>query len=139
MDLKETQLPGEAKAAESPVQISAEAFAILFEIGEEVSSSLDLEQVLEKAAALVRRLVPYEIFAVLLLEEASQDLYFRFAIGYSREVVETWRIPVGRGITGTAALTRQPVRVGDVRNDSRYLTAIESVRSELAVPLVVKG
>jgi len=139
MDLKETQMPVEARVAENPVEVSAEAFAILLEIGEEVSSSLNLEQVLEKAAALVRRLVPYEIFAVLLLDEASQELYFRFAIGYSREVVETWRIPTGRGITGTALLTRQPVLVGDVRNDPRYLTAIESVRSELAVPLVVKG
>ncbi len=139
MDLKETQLPVEARATENPVEISAEAFAILLEIGEEVSSSLELEQVLEKAAALVRRLVPYEIFAVLLLDEAAQELYFRFAIGYSREVVDTWRIPVGRGITGTAVLTRQPVLVGDVRNDPRYLSAIEFVRSELAVPLVVKG
>jgi sigma-B regulation protein RsbU (phosphoserine phosphatase) len=139
MDLKETQLPVEARTPENPVEVSAEAFAILLEIAEEVNSSLDLEQVMEKAAALVRRLVPYEIFAVLLLEEATQELYFRFAIGYTREVVDTWRIPVGRGITGTALLSRQPVLVGDVRKDPRYLSAVESVRSELAVPLVVKG
>lgn len=139
MDLEETQLPVEARAAENPVEISAEAFAILLEIGEDVSSSLELEQVLEKAAALVRRLVPYEIFAVLLLDEAAQELHFRFAIGYSREVVDTWRIPVGKGITGTAVLTRQPVLVGDVRNDPRYLPAVESARSEMAVPLMVKG
>ncbi|HKO05891.1 MAG TPA: SpoIIE family protein phosphatase [Candidatus Acidoferrales bacterium] len=139
MDLKETQLPIEARAAESPVEVSAEAFAILLEIAEEVNSSLDLDHVLQKAAELVRRLVPYEIFAVLLLDEAAQELHFRFAIGYTREVVETWRIPVGKGITGTAAQTRQPVLVGDVRNDPRYLSAVESARSEMAVPLMVKG
>ena len=141
MDLKDTNLPllPDAQANEAVAEISTEALATLVEIGEEVNSSLDLDQVLEHAAALVRRLVPFEIFAVLLLDEAAQELHFRFAIGYSRQVVDTWKIPVGKGITGTAVLTRQPVLVGDVRNDPRYLSAVESVRSEIAVPLVAKG
>ena len=125
----------EAAAAE----LSAETLATLVELGEEVNSSLDLDQVLEKAAELVRRLVPYEIFAVLRLDEKAQELAFLFAIGYTREVVETWRIPVGKGITGAAAQTGQPVLVGDVRKDPRYLAAVESVRSEIAVPLILKG
>ena len=129
----------ENRLPEAAAELSPEVLATLVEIGEEVNSSLDLDQVLKKAAELVRRLVPYEIFAVLRLDEAAQDLVFEFAIGYTREVVETWRIPVGKGITGTAAQTGQPVLVGDVRNDPRYLSAVESVRSEIAVPLVLKG
>lgn len=128
-----------SRAPETAVELPPEVLATLVQIGEEVNTSLDLDEVLNKAAALVRRLVPYEIFAVLLLDEASQELSFRFAIGYTREVVETWRIPVGKGITGTAALTRQPVLVGDVHSDPRYLSAVESVRSEIAVPLMLKG
>jgi sigma-B regulation protein RsbU (phosphoserine phosphatase) len=139
VDWKDTPAPVEAQPQEAVAEIPAETLATLVEIGEEINSSLDLDQVLEKAAALVRRLVPYEIFAVLLLDPASQELYFRFAIGYTREIVETWRIPAGKGITGTAAQTGQPVLVGDVRKDPRYLSAIESVRSEIAVPLVLKG
>ncbi|HKM91511.1 MAG TPA: GAF domain-containing protein, partial [Candidatus Acidoferrales bacterium] len=137
--MSESKASTENGPPETAVELSPELLATLVEISEEVNSSLDLEHVLEKAAALVRRLVPYEIFAVLLLDDAAQELHFRFAIGYAREVVETWRIPVGKGITGTAALTRQPVLVGDVRNDPRYLSAVESVRSEMAVPLMVKG
>ncbi len=129
----------ESRAPGSAAELPPEVLATLVEIGEEVNSSLNLDEVLKKAAALVRRLVPYEIFAVLLLDEARQDLFFRFAIGYSREVVETWRIPVGKGITGTAAAEGQPVLVGDVRSDPRYLSAVESVRSEIAVPLLLKG
>jgi phosphoserine phosphatase RsbU/P len=137
--MSESETSTENHVPESAVELPPEILATLVEIGEEVNSSLDLDQVLQKAAELVRRLVPYEIFAVLSLDEATQELYFHFAIGYTRDVVETWRIPVGRGITGTAAQTGQPVLVGDVRNDPRYLSAIESVRSEIAVPLVLKG
>ena len=139
MDWKETNLPVEAATANEAAEIPMEALPTLVEIGEEVNSSLDLDRVLENAAALVRRLIPYEIFAVLLLDEPNQELHFRFAIGYSREVADTWRIPVGKGITGTALLTKQPVLVGDVRKDPRYLPAVESARSEMAVPLIAKG
>jgi len=95
--------------------------------------------VLAKTAALIRRIINYEIFTVMLLDDASGNLYHRFAIGYSREIVEDWRIPLGQGITGTAAATRQAIRVRDVRKDPRYINAIDTVRSELAVPLLVKG
>src|SRR5271155_3918530 len=137
--MSESETSTESRAPETAAELPPELLATLVEIGEEMNSSLDLDEVLKKAAALGRRLVPYEIFAVLLLDEAAQDLRFRFAIGYTREVVETWRIPVGKGITGTAALTGQPVLVGDVRSDPRYLSAVESVRSEMAVPLLLKG
>jgi phosphoserine phosphatase RsbU/P len=120
-------------------ELSPEVLATLVEIGEEINASLDLDQVLEKAAAHVKRLVDYEIFAVMLLDENTQELYFRFAIGHRPEVVEKMRIPVGRGITGAAAETRQPVRVADVSVDSRYINAHDSVRSELAVPILLKG
>jgi sigma-B regulation protein RsbU (phosphoserine phosphatase) len=125
--------------AKTQTELSPEILATLVELGEEINASLDLDQVLQKAAALVKRLVDYEIFAVMLLDEAAQQLYFRFAIGHRPEVVEKWRVPVGKGITGTAAQTRRPVRVADVQQDGRYINAVDSVRSELAVPIVFKG
>src|SRR5262249_55866342 len=66
-------------------------------------------------------------------------LRHRFAIGYPRDLADNLRIPVGQGITGTAAATGHPVRVSDVSKDSRYINAIDSVRSELAVPLMIQG
>ena len=50
---------------------------------------------LPTAAALIKRLVDYEIFAVLLPEEGTDQMYFRFAIGHRAEVVDHWRIPDG--------------------------------------------
>jgi phosphoserine phosphatase RsbU/P len=123
----------------SKTEIPAETLAVLVEISQEINVSLNLDEVLKAAAAQIKRLIDYEIFAVLLSEENSNELYFRFAIGHRPEVVEHWRIPLGDGIIGAAASTGQAIRVADVSKDPRYLNAVEAVRSELAVPLVVRG
>jgi len=120
-------------------EISAEVLATLAEIGEEVNASLDLDEVLARAAALIKRHIDYEIFGVLMMEGDGSYLRHRFAIGYPRELAENLRIPLGQGITGTAAATSHSVRVSDTSKDPRYINAIESVRSELAVPLIVRG
>src|SRR5262249_46844932 len=62
-----------------------------------------------------------------------------YAIGALRDWADNLRIPRGQGITGTAASSGDSVRVGDTSKDPRYITAIDSVRSELAVPLMVQG
>src|SRR5260370_14636283 len=124
-------------AATSPgLEVSGEVLATLAEIGEEVNASLDLDEVLAKTAALIKRHIDYEIFGVLMLEGDGSFLKHRFAIGYPRDLAENLRIPVGQGITGTAAATGHSVRVSDTSRDSRYINAIDSVRSELAVPLM---
>ncbi len=120
-------------------ELPAEVLATMAEIGQEINASLNLDEVLAHAAAQIKRLIDYEIFAVLLLDENAQELHFRFAIGHRQEVVENWRIPVGQGIIGAAASTGRPVRVSDVHKDPRYLNALDGVQSELAVPLVLQG
>jgi len=123
----------------SAPEISADTLAVLAEISHEINASLNLDQVLASAAQQVKRLIDYEIFSVLLPEEGTNSLYVRFAIGHRPEVIEHWRIPMGDGIIGAAATSGQAIRVGDVSKDPRYLSAVEEVRSEMAVPLVVRG
>lgn len=121
------------------MDIPAETLAVLAEISQEINTSLNLDEVLASAAEHVKRLIEFEIFSVLLHDESSNTLYFRFAIGHRQEVIDHWRIPMGDGIIGAAASSGQPIYVGDVSKDARYLNAVESVRSELAVPLIVQG
>jgi sigma-B regulation protein RsbU (phosphoserine phosphatase) len=134
-----TGAQAEATAINTRGEISAEVLATLAEIGEEVNSSLDLDEVLARSAALIKRHIDYEIFGVLMIEGNGTYLQHRFAIGYSRELADNLRVPIGQGITGTAAATGHSVRVSDTTKDSRYINAIESVRSELAVPLMLQG
>jgi sigma-B regulation protein RsbU (phosphoserine phosphatase) len=91
---------------------------------------------MEHVAAIVKNVVPYDLFAILLYSEREQGLRIRYAIGHREEVVRSLVVPLNEGITGAAASTRQPVMVDDVRQDPRYLNALDAVRSELAVPMM---
>ncbi len=123
---------------ESP-EIPADVLATLTEIGEEVNASLNLDEVLLHTASLIKRHIDYELFGVLMVDADGLYLQHRFAIGYPIGLAENLRVPIGQGITGTAAATGHAVRVSDVSQDPRYINAIESVRSELAVPLMLRG
>src|SRR5260370_664608 len=112
---------------------------LLLEVADVVNTTLDLDTTLRRVAELVRKVIDYEIFGILLLNEKTQELYFRFSVGYSKEVADRLRIKVGEGVTGTAAQRREAVLVCDVSVDPRYISAVPNVRSELAVPLIVKN
>ena len=111
----------------------------MLEVADVVNTTLDLDTTLRRVAELVRKVIDYEIFGILLLNEKTQELYFRFSVGHSREVADRMRVKVGEGVTGTAAQRREAVLVGDVSADPRYISAVPNVRSELAVPLIVKN
>lgn len=112
---------------------------LLLEVADVVNTTLDLDTTLRRVAELVRKVIDYEIFGILLLNEKTQELYFRFSVGHSHEVAERIRIKVGEGVTGVAAQRAEAVLVDDVANDPRYISAVPNVRSELAVPLIVKN
>jgi phosphoserine phosphatase RsbU/P len=113
--------------------------SILLDIADVLATSLDLDTTVRRVAELVRKVIDYEIFAILLLNEKTQELRFRFQVGYPPETAERMRIKVGEGVTGQAAQTRQAVRIDDVTEDPRYIAAVPNVRSELAVPLITKN
>lgn len=113
--------------------------SFLVEVAEVVNTTLDLDTLLKRTAEQVRRVIDYEIFSILLLNEKTQELRMRFAIGYPPETAERVRIKAGEGVTGLAVQRREAVLVGDVRKESRYVDHIKDVRSELAVPLITKN
>jgi phosphoserine phosphatase RsbU/P len=112
---------------------------LLLEVADVVNTTLDLDTTLRRVAELVRKVIDYEIFGILLLNEKTQELYFRFQVGYAREIAERMRIKVGEGVTGIAAQRREAILVDDVAKYPQYISAAHNVRSELAVPLIVKN
>jgi sigma-B regulation protein RsbU (phosphoserine phosphatase) len=112
---------------------------LLLEVADVMATSLDLDTTLRRVAEVVRKVIDYEIFAILLLNEKTQELRFRFQIGYPPEFAERARLKVGEGVTGLAVQERQAILIEDVTLDSRYIAALPNVRSELAVPLTTKN
>src|SRR5438445_11267462 len=112
---------------------------LLLAMADVVNPTLDLDTTLRRVAELVRKVIDYEIFGILLLNDKTQELYFRFSVGHSHEVADRLRIKLGEGVTGVAAQKAEAILVNDVANDSRYISAVPNVRSEIAVPLIVKN
>ncbi len=112
---------------------------LLLEVSDVMTTSLDLDTTLRRVAEVVRKVIDYEIFAILLLNEKTQELRFRFQVGYPPEIAERTRVKVGEGVTGLAAQSGQAILIDDVTKDSRYIAAVPNVCSELAVPLTTKN
>ncbi len=120
------------------VSRQAQTLAVLTEISRDLSSILDLDELLERIGHLLRRLIDYQMFSILLLNERDQVLETQFAVRFGERYVPIERVPLGRGLVGVAVQTQAPVYSPDVRRDPRYHVVNPLTRSELAVPLIYK-
>jgi phosphoserine phosphatase RsbU/P len=112
---------------------------LLLEVADVVNTTLDLDTTLRRVAELVRKVIDYEIFAILLVNEKAQELRIRFQVGYAREIAERIKVKIGEGVTGMAAQRREAILVDDVSKHPEYISVVAGVHSELAVPLIVKN
>jgi sigma-B regulation protein RsbU (phosphoserine phosphatase) len=120
------------------VSRQAQALAVLMEISRDLTSILDLDPLLDRIAQLLRRLIDYQMFSILLVDEVSQVLVVRYAVRFGQRYEPNERVPMDRGLVGAAGRNRVPVHSPDVRKDPRYHLVNPLTRSELAVPLIYK-
>lgn len=132
-------MANEIQTEEQNETASAPMETFLLEVADAVNTTLDLETLMRRVAELVKRLIKYDVFAILLLNERRQELRIRFQVGHSPEAADRIRVKVGSGITGMAALRGEAVLVNNVLQDPVYISSGVKVLSELAVPLIVKG
>ena len=125
-------------AADPKIRVEPLQVEFLHNLADALNTTLDLNTLMHRVADLVRAVIDYRIFAILLVNDRSQDLRMRFQIGHTTEI-ERMRIKLGRGVVGQAALHRRSVLIEDVTATDNYIDANPNVRSELAVPLVVKN
>ena len=130
--------PTEASHPENRIRVSSEHVDFLLRLAEALNNTLDLQTLMLRVAELVRAVVDYRIFAILLINDRTQELWMRFQVGHAPEI-ERMRIKLGRGVVGQAAQTRISILVDDVQHLPHYISANPAVQSELAVPLIVKN
>jgi phosphoserine phosphatase RsbU/P len=131
--LDSTQLPS------SRVPSDTELLSTLFELGREVTSVLDLDELLEKIPQLIARLTRFSAFSVYLLDERRQDLRIAYAVGYPEDAEKTVRLSLGQGVVGAAVEEGRPILVNDIRKEPRYKGPLRNMLSQLAVPIRRKG
>ena len=132
--------PANSPASLDPINARIEPadVAYLMRLTDALNTTLDLQTLLSRTSELVRAVIPYRIFAIFLLNDRTHELRMRFQIGHTPQVERT-RVPVGKGVVGQVALTRQPILLNDVSTADFYIAANPDVRSELAVPLIAKN
>ncbi len=120
----------------------AQALERLHDIGREVSSILDLDQLLERVGQLTRRMIGHDLFTVFLLDEGAGEFTWRTAQGYDPGFVRERKVRLGEGVISRAAKLREAVIVNDTSADPDYIHPRSAdgrpMRSELAVPLVAQ-
>jgi sigma-B regulation protein RsbU (phosphoserine phosphatase) len=126
------------RPAASKVITDQDLVTTLFALGREVTSVLDLDDLLQRIPELIRRLIPFTAFAVYLLDEKHQDVRMAYSVGYP-EAARAYRMRVGEGTVGGVIAEGQPRLVHDVRDDPQYVDLVPGTRSKLVVPLRRKG
>jgi signal transduction histidine kinase len=101
---------------------------------------LDLEELLWELLRRIRHILETDTAAILLLDNETDELVARAAVGIEEEVEKGVRIPVGRGFAGRVAAERRPVILPDV-DHADVLNPIlreKGIKSMVGVPLLAE-
>lgn len=106
-----------------------------------INTSQHLSTLLRELMESVKSVFRTESCSILLVDKKRNDLYFHIIAGEKEEEISKIRVPMGQGIAGTVAVTRQPMIINDAQNDDRVYKAADKTsgfvtRNILAAPLV---
>jgi HD-GYP domain-containing protein (c-di-GMP phosphodiesterase class II) len=109
-----------------------------------LNSSLDHATIRSRAIEAATLLMNAEAGSLLLVDEATGDLYFDVAHGEKGAAVRESRLRRGQGIAGHVARTGEPLIVNDVQRDPRFFRQVDRVsgfmtRNMVCVPVTAHG
>jgi len=108
----------------------------LFEMAQELGSSLSLPETLSVLAARLKQLVPFDAFAIYVAR--NEKLIPEYVIGEDHVLFSSLEIPMGQGLSGWVADNRKPVLNGNPSVEPGYLNdskKFSKLNSAVAVPL----
>ena len=117
-----------------------ERLSLFHEVGKALASTLDLQKILQTVMEKISDFLQPDTWSLLMLDEATQELYFEIAIGAGAHKLKDVRLKLGEGIAGWVAQHGEPVLIEDVKRDPRFsrrfdeLTQMDT-RSVVCVPI----
>lgn len=117
---------------------------LFYDIGQKLTSSLDLSVVLQETTALAASALAADASTLMLVDEKTRELVFEIPVGSAGGILRQQRIPITQGIAGWVATHGVPTLCNDVTKDSRFSSLVDAMtgyvtRSVACVPLQVKG
>ncbi|MBN1178840.1 MAG: response regulator [Anaerolineae bacterium] len=117
----------------------------LNEISRTVTSSLDLDEVLEATMQGIREILHVEAGSLTLMDEDTGELVFRKTLSPQQSWVAGRSFQPGEGIVGHVVATERPYFTNDIASDGRlFRPSVDegagfTTRAVLCVPLMVRG
>ena len=112
-------------------------------IGSEISSVLDLNELLLEIAHYTKMVIDFQAFGIFLVDRDKGEFVNHLAIGYDPEALKARPVKLDEGIRGRALRHGRPILVEDVLNDPQHvnlkLEIDDVVRSQMAIPLLTKN
>lgn len=112
-----------------------EQITLLFEIGTYLSGMLNLEELLQNSAQLIRRSFDFYYIAIAIVNHEEGILELKSFDSEEKIEPERRTVAFDQGLMGWVVRHGAPLRVDDVQHDKRYLKGIHNVRSEMVIPL----
>lgn len=105
---------------------------------------LKFHDFMREILTVVMKAVKSEAGSILELDHDNHMLFFRATVGTSSDRVSRFIIPVGQGVVGHVAESRQPLVVDNIDENRVYLKSVQDAvgfeaRNVVAVPLLVRG
>jgi len=143
--IENVRLFKELEARTTQLTRSVGELKALGEVGQAVSSTLDLETVLLTIVARATELAGMDGGSIYEYDEAREVFHLHTTYRLPAEVVDALRaspIPKGEGALGQLAVTGEVVQVGDISDEAVYKSRVRKMllrsgyRSLLAVPFL---
>ena len=132
-------VPQSDPVIEAPLLPSQDSLALLHDVSRELSSILHPETLLRRVGELIKGLIDYQLFGVLLYDPQTGLLEHAVSVTHNGCQNARLQVSLSQGISGAAASQKRPLRIGDVRLDARYISCGDDrVRSELVVPMMIE-
>jgi len=120
-------------------RIPLEDILAFHQLTRSLTSSFDLDAILHTIIEHMERIIEAELWTLLMVDEASQELYYAIAAGGEQEALRGLRVKVGEGVAGWVAEHGETLIIPESEHDSRLQKAHtikqQMVRSVIAMPL----
>jgi GAF domain-containing protein/CheY-like chemotaxis protein len=146
--IENARLLSELQARTGELTRSVTELQALGEVSQALSSTLDLETVLNTIVARANQLAGTDSCTVYEYDERAEELLFRATHNLAEEVVAVARrapIRRGEGVAGRMAVTLEPIQIADIAEAGAYSGPLRDVllrtgaRALLGIPLLREG
>ncbi|RJP75293.1 MAG: GAF domain-containing protein [Candidatus Abyssobacteria bacterium SURF_17] len=133
----------ELKETRAKLEEKIERLSTLISVGSSINSTLDLDQLLTYLMACATKVMKAKDSSLMLLDERTNELVFKIALGEKGSQVQEFRLRMGQGIAGQVALTGEPIIVSDAAKDTRFEGSIDAktgfeTKSIMCVPIKLR-